>query len=94
MVISPRVTRSPFSIPDSPQYMSVNNIAKMTNIYILKKLEYEYDEFLEKRCQILQLLNVIDEVFEIRDSLIIRINALERERRYRLMRYNNRDLII
>lgn len=93
MVISPRLTRSPFSIPDSPQYISISNIEKTTNIYILKKLEYQYDEFIEKKCQILMLLNVIDEVFEIRDSLIIRINSLEREQRYRKMRYN-KDCIV
>jgi len=93
MVISPRLIHSPFSIPDCPQYISINNIAKMTNIYILKKLENEYDDFLEKKCQILLLLNVIDEVFEIRDSIIIRINALEREQRYRQMR-NDRNTFI
>lgn len=82
MVISPRLNRSPFSIPDSPQYISISNIEKTTNIYILKKLEYQYDEFLEKKCQILQLLNVIEEVFYIRDTLIMRINTLERQRRY------------
>lgn len=94
MVISPTLTRSPFSIPDSPQYMSIHNIQKMTNIYILKKLENDYDEFLEKKCQILMLLNVIDEVFDIRDSIIIRINALERERRYRYMRDIRRDFTV
>ena len=93
MEISPRVTRSPFSIPDSPQYISISNIEKTTNIYILKKLECQYDEFLEKKCQILQLLNVIDEVFDIRDSLIMRINVLERQRRFHQARLN-RDLKI
>lgn len=93
IVISPRLNRSPFSIPDSPQYISISNIEKTTNIYILKKLEYQYDEFLEKKCQILQLLNVIDEVFDIRDTLIMRINTLERQRRYHQDRLN-RDLKI
>lgn len=79
VVISPRLTCSPFSIPDSPQYISPIDIEKITNIYTLKKLEYEYDEFLEKKCQILLLLGVIDEVFEIRNSLTMRVNILERE---------------
>lgn len=79
MVICPILNRSPFSIPDSPQYISISIIEKTTNIYILKKLEYQYDEFLEKKFQILQLLNVIDEVFDIRDALIMRINILERQ---------------
>lgn len=89
MVVSPILTQSPFSIPNSPQYISVKNINKITNMYILKKLEYEYDEFLEKKCQILLLLNVIDDVFEIRDSLIMRINSLDRERWHREIKYNN-----
>lgn len=88
MVISPRLNGSPFSIPGSPQYMSISSIEKSCNIYILKKLEYEYDEFLEKNCQILLLLNVIDEVIEIRDALIMRISALDRERYQRQMRHN------
>jgi hypothetical protein len=79
MVISPMLTRSAFSIPDSPEYVSVERINKMNSIYHLKKLEREYDEFLEKKCQILQLLNVIDEVFEIRDTLVMRVNALRRQ---------------
>ena len=82
MVISPILTRSPFSIPDSPEYVSVERINKMNSIYHLKKLEREYDEFLEKKCQVLQLLNVIDEVFEIRDTLIMRVNTLRRQQRH------------
>ena len=82
MVINPRLIRSPFSSPDSPKYISITDIKKITNTNILKKLEYQYDEFLEKKCQILLLLNVIDEVFEIRDEIIMRINALKRQQRY------------
>lgn len=93
-MISPIVTRTPFSIPDSPQHISISNIEKTTDIYILKKLEYQYNLFLEKKCQILQLLNVIDEVFDIRDSLIMRINTLERQRRYNQNRLNNIDFKI
>lgn len=93
-VISPMLTRSPFSIPDSPEYVSVECINKMNSIYHLKKLEHEYDEFLEKKCQILLLLNVIEEVFEIRDTLIMRVNALRRKERQRMMRFENIDFKI
>jgi len=93
IVISPRLNRSPFSIPDSPQFMSIDVIEKTTNIYILRQLEQAYDEFLEKKCQILLLLNAIDEVFEIRDALIMRINGLERENRLREMRNKRKDFI-
>jgi hypothetical protein len=82
IVISPILTSSPFSIPDSPEYVSVERINKISSIYQLKKLEHEYDEFLEKKCQILQLLNVIDDVFEIRDALIMRVNTLRRQQKY------------
>ena len=85
--ISPIVTKSPFSIPDSPRYISINTIQKLTNIHLLKKIEYEYDEFLEKRFQVLLLLNLIDEVLDIRDSLISRIISLQR--RQRLMEMKN-----
>jgi hypothetical protein len=91
--ISPILTRSPFSIPDSPEYVSVERINKMNSIYHLKKLEHEYDEFLEKKCQILLLLNVIEEVFEIRDTLIMRVNALRRKERQRIMRLYNIDFV-
>lgn len=93
-VISPTLIQSPFSIPDSPEYISIERINKTNSIYYLKKLEYEYDEFLEKKCQILQLLNVIDEVFEIRDTLILRVNALRRKERQRIMRFENIDFKI
>jgi len=85
-VISPRITKSPFNIPDCPQYLNIYNINKMNNLQLLKKLEYEYDQFLNKKCQILLLLNVIEDVFEIRDSLILRINYLERQYRMRKIR--------
>jgi hypothetical protein len=93
-VISPILTSSPFSIPDSPEYVSVERINKMNSIYHLKKLEHEYDEFLEKKCQILLLLNVIDEVFEIRDTLIMRVNYLRRKERQCKMRFENIDFKI
>ena len=80
--ISPKLIGSPFSIPESPPYLSVERINKMNSIYHLKKLEYEYDEFLEKKIQILLLLNVIEEVLEIRDTLITRVNYLRRKQRH------------
>jgi len=84
-VISKNI-RSLFSIPDSPKYINIEKINKKKNIYILKKLEYEYDNFLKKKYQILLLLNIIDEVFEIRDVLIMRINAIKRQERNRQIR--------
>lgn len=78
-VIGPKLTHSPFSIPDSPTYISLNTIKIIENIYVLKNLEYDYNIFLENKCHILLLLNMVEEVFEIRDALIMRINTLKRQ---------------
>ena len=91
--ISPRLMCSPFSIPDSPEYLSIERINGMNNIQILKKFEYEYDVFLEKKFQILLLLNNIDDVFEIRDALILRINELRRQKIIRQKFYEYKDFI-
>lgn len=77
--ISPKLTRSPFDIPNCPTYIKLEGIRETNNLPILKKIEKEYDEFLDKKCQILLLLNIIDEVFEIRDAITLRIKAIERE---------------
>ena len=81
IVISPEVTRSPFSIPGSPKKISIEGINKITDIYFLNRLEYEYDEFLEKRYQILMLLGYIDEIFEIRDAIMFQLNTVKRQQR-------------
>ncbi len=85
MVISPILTRSPFSIPDSPTHISIDSINKIVNLHYLKKMEYEYDNFIEKKCQILMLLNIIDEVLDIRDVVIMRINVLKRHQKRKLL---------
>ena len=78
-VISPKVTNSLCSIPDCPKYINITFITKTHNLELLKKLENEYDEFLDTKYQILHLLNIIEEVFEIRDAITMRINYIERE---------------
>ena len=50
---------------------------KMTNIDKLKNLETQYDEFLNNNFQILLLLNLLDEILEIRDMIIVRIIQAE-----------------
>jgi hypothetical protein len=59
-------------------------------------MEHKYDVFLETKCQILMLLDVIDEVIEIREALLMRIRLLEYNRRKREMiyGYNNFRLFI
>lgn len=91
--ISPILTLSPFDIQNSPKYVSIEHINKINSIYYLKKLEHEYDEFLEKKCQILMLLNFIDDIFDIRDALIIRCSALKRKESQRIMSLNDMDVV-
>ena len=50
---------------------------KITSIDKLKKLETQYDEFLNNNFQILLLLNLLDEILEIRDIIIVRIIKAE-----------------
>jgi hypothetical protein len=92
VAISPIITQSAFSIHDCPEYISKERINKMTNIYVLQQLERDYDEFLEKRCQILMLLGIIDEVFDVREQLILRILSLKKTERYRNMKEQHRHL--
>jgi hypothetical protein len=85
IVISPLITHSPFNIPGCPKYISIENINKINNLFILKKLEHEYDDFLEKKFQILMLLNSIDEIIEIRDVIIRRIYVIKRLQRNKII---------
>jgi len=72
---------SPSNLPNRPPSLSVNSIQKMKNIAKLKKLEEEYDIFLDKNMQILLLYNVMEDYLEIRDALTIRIIELKREQK-------------
>ena len=96
VVISPTLTHSPFCIPDSPPYISSSTIKRETNISLLQKWERKYSEFLEKKCQILLLLDAIDEIIDIREALLMQIYVLEQEQRNRqlIYGYNNFRLYI
>lgn len=78
-VINPKTIKTIYCLPDSPPYIQKEGINKITNLYMLKKIEYQYDEFLNKKCQILLLLNLMEDVLEIRDIITRKINRLERE---------------
>lgn len=56
--------------------------SRTNNLYALKQLEYQYDEILDKKEQILLLLNVMEEVLEMRDAIISNIHRLERKRAF------------
>ena len=78
---------SPSSLPNRPPPLSINMIEKITNMAYLKKLEKNYDEFVDKNSQILMLYNVIEDYLEIRDALTIRISKLKRENNLRFYNY-------
>jgi hypothetical protein len=80
-VISPSTVKSPYNLPNSPKYISRDEIEQITNIDILKKKEKQYDEFLDTKWQVLLLLNQVEEILEIRDLIVIRIIVLEREQK-------------
>jgi|LauGreDrversion4_2_1035121.scaffolds.fasta_scaffold03017_14 hypothetical protein len=92
--INPLQICSPFNIPDSPTYLSLEKINTITNIQILKQFEYDYDLFIEKKFQILVLLDSIDLIFEIRDAIIMRINSLKRQKMIRQKRYEQFGFIM
>ena len=88
-VISPTIVKSPHNLPNSPKYISKENIEKITNIETLRDKEKQYDEFLEKKWQLLLLLNQVEEILEIRDAIVIRIIVLEREQKELFQRMLN-----
>jgi hypothetical protein len=79
--ISPKTIKSPYDLPDSPKYISKEDIEKITNINDLKKKEKQYDEFLDKKWHVLLLLDQAEEILEIRDLIVFRIIVLEREKK-------------
>jgi hypothetical protein len=72
-------------------FMTLEQINKITCVTELRKLEQTYDDFLQKKIQILLLYNMIEEIdtyLDIRDSLIIRRLKVELEKtRIKLLRY-------
>lgn len=78
-VINPQTIKTIYCLPDSPPYIQKDVVNKINNLYVLKKIEFEYDEFLNKKSQILLLLNLMEEVLEMRDIITYKINRLTRE---------------
>jgi hypothetical protein len=68
-------------VPNSPPFIELHRIDKMTNKYYIEQLEQKYDKFLEKYCQLLLLYNIIDDYLEIRDALSIKLCDIERRNR-------------
>ena len=67
-----------------PRKLELSEINKMDDEEELKRYEKEYDEFLEKKRQLLLLLSlddIITEYIEIRDSISIRLENLIRKKK-------------
>ena len=88
-VISPQTIKRPYDLPDSPRYISKEEIERITNINDLKKKENQYDRFLDYKWHILLLLNQAEEILEIRDLIVFRIIVLEREEKELFQRMTN-----
>ena len=94
-ILSPNDSYFQFNYPQSPPPISFANIEKLDDPKRLKELEKIYDDFLERNCQILLLLDIVEEYLDIRDALSIKIARLEREdrvKRYREKLYQEEDL--
>jgi hypothetical protein len=72
---------SPQGLPKGPISISLDEIDQMTNTYLLKKLETEYDDYLDKYQHLLLLHDLIDDYLDIRDALTIRLSRIERMER-------------
>jgi hypothetical protein len=62
-----------------PQVVDASKLDKITDKSFLMELEYQYDTFLETNLQLLELHNIIDELFNIRDAILIKLNRIKRE---------------
>jgi hypothetical protein len=72
-------------------FITLEQINKITCVTELCELEQKYDDFLQKKIQILLLYNMIEDIdnyLDIRDALIVRRLKLNLEKsRIKLFRY-------
>ena len=61
-----------------PTCLLTTNIQQINNINMLIELECEYDTFIEKYKQLLDLHNILLELLDIRNQLTFRIRQLKR----------------
>ena len=69
------------NVPDVIDPVRIN---KITDKSFLLELEDQYDRFLENNIQLLDLYNFIDDLFNIRDTILIKLNRIEREEKVRI----------
>lgn len=66
---------------DSPPIIEMEKIEKITDKYFLIDLESKYDNFISKNQHLLFLYDLIEDVLDIRDTIILRICRLDRSER-------------
>jgi hypothetical protein len=72
-----------------PQVLDITRIDKIMDKRFLEMLEYQYDKFLETHLQILDLYNVIDYLFDVRDAILLKLNRMIREEKIRQHKEEN-----
>lgn len=73
-----RTIDASYMIPQGPKLITLEQIEKIDDIKVLKNMEKNYDDYLDKNCQILLLHNIVDTYLEIRDNLTLKISRIER----------------
>ena len=66
---------------DSPPIIETEKIEKITDKYFLMDLELKYDNFISKNQHLLFLYDLIEDMLDIRDTILLRICRLERNER-------------
>jgi len=66
-----------------PRVIDASLLESITDTSFLLELETQYDKFLETNLQLLQLYNFIDELLNVRDFILIKLNRAKREAQIR-----------
>jgi hypothetical protein len=64
-----------------PPIMDLSRIEKITDKHFLMVLETKYDNFIEKNEYMLLQYDFIEDLLDIRDAIILRINRIKRHER-------------
>lgn len=64
-----------------PPIMDLSRIEKITDKHFLMVLETKYDNFIEKNEYLLLQYDFIEDLLDIRDAIILRINRIKRYER-------------
>jgi hypothetical protein len=68
---------------DSPPVIENDVINRLTDKTVLQRLETRYDEFINKHQEALCFHELIDDVFDVRDSILLRLGRVVRsEKKY------------